>query len=150
MKYFIMHHPSYVYANTNMFLNKIQASNVPGRIFLFFLTGNTALMAYVPESTIGFLFKGSHQIGIIMVCIAIIGMLDTTINDMLPDAFHFSLALSIRHIALMACAMFFALCAYLTAMGTLSWIVIPYYVSCAITISVHTFFDLRRRLKWAT
>lgn len=140
--------PTHTYNRINAFLNRIQSSNVPGRLFLFFLAGNSALAVHVPQSVIGFLFKDAQQVGLVVACVALLGLFDTIINDMLPDKFHFSFGLSVRHIALMACAGFFALCAYLAVLSTISWITIPYFVACALTISVHTFFDLRRRFKW--
>lgn len=148
MRYAIVHEPAVTYQRINAFLNKIQSSNVPGRMFLFFLTGNSGVWTYVPESTIGHLFKDAPQVGIVVACIAVLGLLDTAINDMLPDRFHFGFGLSVRHIALMICAGFFALCTYLVMLSPLPWVVATYFMACSLTISVHTFFDLRRRLRW--
>ena len=136
------------YRRINAFLTKMQTSAVLGRVFLFFLAGNTAVVAHVPETGIGFLLKDTPFVGTAIACVALLGLCDTVINDMLPDRFNFSFGLSIRHVSLMSCAAFFALCAYLAVLSTLSWMVVPYFVACALTISVHTFFDLRRRLKW--
>ena len=148
MKQATMPAHAHTYDKVNAFISKIQYSNVPGRLFLFFLSGNSALVTYVPESAIGFIFKGSPQVGLVVACIAVLGLFDTIINDMLPDKFHFSFGLSVRHIALMTCSAFFALCAYLTVLSPLPWIVVPYFVACSLTISMHTFLDLRRRFKW--
>ena len=148
MRHITMRSCSYAYADINAFLNKLQSSNVPGRLFLFFFAGVSALLVYVPESILGFLFKGHMQIGLVMACVAALGMLDTIVNDVLPDRFHFRFGCSVRHVALMACAAFFALCTYLTVMSNLPWLVIPYFAAPAAALAVHTFFDLRRRFKW--
>lgn len=150
MKRLPMPAPTHTYVGINTFLNKMQYSNVPGRLFLFFLSGNSAMLAYVPESILGFLYKGTPQVGLIVLCVAALGILDTVINDLLPDRFHFRFGRYVRHIALMLCAAYFALCTYLTVMSTLPWLVISYFAAPAITIAVHTFFDLRRRFKWGT
>lgn len=140
--------PIHTRNSINTFLDKMSYSNVPGRLFLFFLSGNSALLAYVPESVLGFLYKDTPQVAVIVLCVAVLGVLDTIVNDLMPDRFHFRFGCSVRHIALMLCAAYFALCTYLTVMSTLSWPVIFYFVAPAITIAVHTFFDLRRRFKW--
>lgn len=150
MKCFPMPAPTHTYDGVNTFLNRVQYSNVPGRLFLFFLSGNSAVLAYIPESILGFLYKGTPQVGLIVLCVAVLGILDTTINDLLPDKFHFRFGCSVRHIALMICAAYFALCTYLTVMSTLPWPVIFYFATPAVAIAVHTFFDLRRRFKWET
>ena len=138
------------YAAINKFIERIQFSSVPGRLFLFFLTGSRALGAYVPSTSLGQIFVDAQPIGIFVAAVALLGLLDTIVNDVLPDKYHIDFALSVRHVALMLCAAFFGMAVYLTVDTGFSWTVIPEFVACALTISVHTFLDLRRRLKWST
>ena len=130
------------------FLDRLQATNVPGRMLLFFLTAHTGWLAGVDVSLIGKIFDGVEVIGVVAICIAVVGMVDTFINDVLPPKYHFAWALSTRHFTLMLCAGFFAVGAWLCLRPGDGIQMIPYFVVCCGTICLHAFLDLRRRFKW--
>lgn len=130
------------------FLDRIQTSNVPGRLFLFFLSLQTGALTNSPNTFTGIIFRGVEPIGPIVMVAAILGMLDTIINDVLPPRFHFLGALQTRHFTLMACAAFFAIGAWLCLRHPEAHQLISYYIGCCLAVTAHAFFDIRRRFKW--
>lgn len=131
----------------NDFLDRVQAKSVPGRLFLFFLTAQTAWLAFVPGSMVSRIYSGIEIGCIAALAIAVLGLIDTIINDVLPDCFALRCALSIRHMTLMLCAAFFASGAFMATQVTGGMTVAPYFVACCLFISQHAFFDIRRRFK---
>lgn len=129
------------------FLDRLQNSNVPGRMFLFFLTMHAGVLAFDDNTMIGKVFNGAEYVGSIAIVVALIGMIDTFINDVLPDKYHFELALSVRHLTLMMSACFFATAAFLGTQLAVAYLTIPYFLACCLVISLHAFFDVRRRLR---
>ena len=129
------------------YLDRLQVSNVAGRLFLFFLAAQTGLMAHDDATMVGRIFDGAEYIGVAVIVVAIIGIIDTGINDILPTEFTFPFALSIRHLLLMLCASFFAIGAFLATSMPITYISLPYFVACCLANCAHAFFDVRRRFK---
>ena len=129
------------------FLDRLQFSNVPGRMFLFFLTMHTGTLAYYDSTMIGRVYDGAEYFGGFAIGIATLGMIDTFINDIMPLKYHFSMALATRHFTLMLSACFFAVGAFLATTTEGAYPLIPFFVACSSVITMHAFFDIRRRFK---
>ena len=129
------------------YLDRLQCSNVSGRLFLFFLAMHAGWLAYDDNTMIGLIFNNAEEIGAVVIFVALIGFVDTFINDILPEEFTFPFALTIRHFLLMSCASFFAVGAFLASKTTMTYVYLPHFVGCCIGTSMHAFFDIRRRFK---
>ena len=126
-------------------LDKVGGGSPAFRMCLLLLVWSSSLAAMVPESTIGNLLEGNSFVGIAVFVLASIGIVETIINDVLPEKYHWEFALNIRHLALMVCCGFFLMLVFLLTQSEISNLVLPYFVIVAFFLAWNAFMDIRRR-----
>ncbi len=127
------------------FLDKMGGGGPAFRLCLLLLVCSSSLAALVPESIIGNLLKGASYVGYVVFALSGVGIVETIINDLLPDKYHWQFALNIRHLALMACSAFFLILIFLLTQSSISMLVLPYFVIVATFLAWNAFMDIRIR-----
>lgn len=127
------------------FLEKVGGGSPAFRLCLLLLVWSSSLVATVPQSTIGNLLGGATYVGWMVCALSMVGIVETIINDVLPERFRWEFALNIRHLALMACCGFFLILVFLLAQSEISKLAMPYFLIVAAFLAWNAFMDIRRR-----
>ena len=77
--------------------------------------------------------------------LAIVGLVDTLINDIMSDRFTFLDALHTRHLVLMGIPICFAIQIFTCVSAELSYAILPYYFIYIILVPLSAFIDVQKR-----
>ena len=124
------------------YLDRLGGGGPAFRLCLLLLVWSSSLAAVVPQSTIGHLLAEARFIGWIVFFLCLIGIVETLINDVLPERFHWNFALHYRHLALLFCAGFYLMLVYLLTQSNISRLVVPYFLIMAFFLVWHAFMDI--------
>ena len=127
------------------FLDKFGGGSPAFRMCLLLMFLADSLLVLVSQSTVGILLQNAHYVGYGMILLATVGVIDTVVNDVLPDRFRWRFALNLRHFGLMACCVCYLMLIFLLTQSTLSWWVLPNYAVPAAFFAWNAFTDIRRR-----
>ena len=81
----------------------------------------------------------------VMGVLAVIGMIDILINDLLPDSFVFLKALQTRHLVLMGIPICFAVQISTCIEADISYAVLPFYLIYTVLVPLSAFVDVHKR-----
>lgn len=126
-------------------LNRMIDSGAWLRIIIFGFTLNTVWLAHNPAASASKVFAEMMIVPWCTGWIAVMGLLDTLINDLLPHRFHWRYALTRRTGLLTCCSFFFIIGAFYAQRQGLEFSVISYFLGWVVVISVHSLLDFWRR-----
>ena len=133
------------WARVHAYLAHVGGGSPMFRLCLLLLVWSSCLFVGVPESTFGNLLKDAPIIGWTMFAITSASIVETLLNDFLPDRFHWEFALKWRHISIMICAGFFLSLIFLITQSKISNLIMPYYVVMAFFLVWNAYLDIWRR-----
>ena len=81
----------------------------------------------------------------IIGALAIVGMIDTLINDIMDERFTFMHALKTRHLVLMGIPICFAVQIFKCVSAELSYAILPYYLIYIVLVPLSAFIDVQKR-----
>lgn len=99
----------------------------------------------MPESTFGNLLKDAPAIGWAMFAVTSASIVETVINDFLPEKYQWTFALKYRHLTIMLCAGFFLSLIFLVTQSKISNLILPYYIVMSFFLVWNAFMDIWKR-----
>ena len=127
------------------YLTRVGGGSPSFRLCLLLLVWSSSLVATVPQLMIGHLLQDAQFIGWTMFGLASAGVVETIINDYLPERYRWDFALRWRHLALMSCCGFFLVLIFLVTQSKISSLVLPYFVIIAFFLAWNAFMDVWKR-----
>jgi hypothetical protein len=82
---------------------------------------------------------------LVMGVLAVVGMVDILINDLMPDRFIFLQALKTRHLVLMGIPICFAVQISTCIEAGMSYAVLPFYLIYTVLVPLSAFVDVHKR-----